>query len=270
MPSPFPGMDPYLENPSLWPDVHIELISAMRGTLNRLLGARYATRIQERIYVSTDDDPGRIVLIPDVPIASRPAKNGSSAKLRKTASPDVAEPLVLETLLDEEVREPYLEVIDTANHKVVTVIEVLSPANKIAGSKGLESFRGKRDAIMRSHAHWVEIDLLRGGVSLALRERIRPHEYFVHVSPIKLRSRGLVWPVRLSQRLPAIRIPLRSGDEDVLLDLQDALNSAYDRAGYDWLIDYAKQPVPRLTSQWAKWADRYLRDKGVRPPKSSD
>ena len=226
MPSPFPGMDPYLEKPSLWPDVHVEMISAMRGALNRLLGARYATRIQERIYVSTESDPGRVALIPDVQIAPRPHKNGSAAKLRKTASPDVAEPLVLETFLDEEVREPYLEVIDTASDRVVTVIELLSPASKVARSEGLESFRGKRDAIMRSQAHWVEIDLLRRGVSLSLRERIRPHEYFVHVSPVKLRRRGWVWPIRLSQRLPAIRIPLRSGDDDVVLDLQIVLDTA--------------------------------------------
>ncbi len=172
---------------------------------------------------------------------------------------------MLVTLLDEEVREPYIEIVDAASRKVVTVIEVLSPANKYSRSQGLKSFREKRKTIMRSSTHWVEIDLPRRGVSLALRKRIRPHEYLVHVSPVQIRNNGWVWPIRLSQRLPVVRIPLRLGDDNVGLDLQAVLDAAYDRAGYQRSIDYTKEPVPGLSPIWTEWSDRWLREKGLRP-----
>jgi hypothetical protein len=264
MPSPFPGMDPYLEKPSLWPDVHIELISAIRAALNLQLDPSYFAQIQERIYISTEDDPGRVVLSPDVQITS-PTLEGRPATLTSEAGVlEIAEPLVLQTLLDEEIREPYLEIIDAGSRKVVTVIEVLSPTNKFSRSQGLKSFRQKRTAIMKSRSHWVEIDLLRRGVSLALRKRIQPHEYFVQVSPVQVRTRGWVWPIQLSQRLPVIRIPLRRGDDDVRLDLQAVLDTAYDHAGYARVIDYTKVPVPSLKPPWALWSDRLLREKGLR------
>ena len=268
MPSPFPGMDPYLEKPSRWPDVHIELISAIRAALNRQLASSYFAQIQERIYISTEDDPGRAELSPDVQVTSQTIEGRPSTPTGEVGNVEIAEPLVLETLLDQDVREPFLEIIDAESRKVVTVMEVLSPTNKFSRSQGLKSFRQKRNTIMKSRSHWVEIDLLRRGVSLALRKRIRPHEYFVHVSPVHLRTRGWVWPIRLSQRQPLVRIPLRRGDDDVWLDLQAVLDTAYDRAGYGRVIDYTKEPVPPLKPHWAEWSDRWLREKGVRPSES--
>jgi Protein of unknown function (DUF4058) len=264
MPSPFPGMDPYLEKPFRWPDVHIELISEIRAALNRQLDSSYFAQIQERIYISTEDDPGRVELSPDVQVTSQTSEGRAPTPTGETGTVEIAEPLVLETLLDEEIHEPYLEIIDAESRKVVTVIEVLSPTNKFSRSQGLKSFRRKRNTIMKSRSHWVEIDLLRRGVSLELRKRIRPHEYFVHVSPVHLRTSGWVWPIRLSQRLPVVRIPLRRGDDDARLDLQAVLDTAYDRAGYGRVIDYTKEPIPSLKPPWAEWSDRWLREKGVR------
>ena len=209
MPSPFPGMDPYLEKPSHWPDVQIELIGAIRATLNRQLDSTYFAQIQERIYISTEDDPGRIELSPDVQVTSQGIEGRASTASGEAGNVEIAEPLVLETLLDEDIHEPFLEIIDAESRRVVTVIEVLSPANKFSRSQGLKSFRQKAPYHHEIASHWVEIDLLRRGISLPLRKRIRPHEYFVHVSPVHLRTRGWVWPIRLSQRLPVVRIPLR-------------------------------------------------------------
>src|SRR5262245_32309231 len=125
MPSPFPGMDPYLEKPSRWPDVHHELISEIRARLNRELGPRYHAEIQERVYISTGDDPGRSILIPDVQVSS-PSRG---RRLPMPAAPgggvEIAEPMVLETLIREEIRQPYVEIIHVENRKVITVIEVL-------------------------------------------------------------------------------------------------------------------------------------------------
>jgi Protein of unknown function (DUF4058) len=269
MPSPFPGMDPYLEKPTRWRDVHIEVITAIRAALNLQLESSYFAQIQERIYISTEDDPGRVELSPDVQVTSQTLEGRPSMPAGEVGSVEIAEPLVLETLLDEDIREPSLEIIDSESRKVVTVIELLSPAKKFSRLQGLKSFRQKRNTIMKSRSHWVEIDLLRRGVSLALRKRIRPHEYFVHVSPVHLRTRGWVWPIRLSQRLPVVRIPLRRADDDFELDLQAVLDTAYDRAGYRRVIDYTKEPFPSLKPLWAEWSDRWLREKGLRLTESA-
>jgi Protein of unknown function (DUF4058) len=111
--------------------------------------------------------------------------------------------------------------------------------------------------------------LLREGVSLVRRAAIPEHEYFVHVSPEKRRPQGLVWTIRLSQRLPVIPVPLRTGDDDAPLDLQAVLDTAYDHAGYHRVIDYTKEPVPPLKPEWRESSDRWLREKGLRPSESA-
>jgi hypothetical protein len=269
MPSPFPGMDPYLEKPTRWSGVHLELISGIRATLNGQLSARYYAEVQERVYVYSEDGADENDWVPDIYVSLQAAGGPSAITSAEGHRGEDAEPLALETFVDEEVREPFLEILDAENHQVVTVIEVLSPANKVTRSDGLESFRAKRRSIMKSRSHWVEIDLLRRGVSLALRKRIRRHEYMVHVSPSDRRPIGLVWPIPLSQRLPVIPIPLRPGDDDSPLDLQAVLNAAYDRARYGRVIDYTQEPVPPLSKQWKEWSDRLLREKGLRPEKKA-
>ncbi len=163
------------------------------------------------------------------------------------------------------IHEAYLEVLDTSNDQVVTVIEILSPANKVPGADGLKSLEVKRNEVMRSSTHWVEIDLIREGVSLIPTKPLPEHEYLVLVSSAKRRPDSYLWPIRLSQRLPVIPIPLRAGDDDAPLDLQSVLDTAYDHASYDTDIDYTKDPVPSLKPPWAEWSDRWLREKGMRP-----
>jgi hypothetical protein len=266
MQSPFPGMDPYLEDPSLWPDVHHGLISEMQAVLNRQLRPQYHVRVEERVYISDENDPGRKAIVPDVaqkrgqePIAKWP--EGCSALL----VPDpFSEPLILTTLIEDEIHEARLEVIDTNQQAVVTVIELLSPTNKINGSRGRASYEQKRRELMTSTSHFVEIDLLREGDHLHTRELLPPAEYYVHVSRKDRRPKGYVWPIRLSQRLPVIGIPLKEGDPDAELDLQAVLATAYERAAYDLQIDYRSEPTPRLMPEMAEWANTLLTSKGMR------
>jgi hypothetical protein len=176
----------------------------------------------------------------------------------------VAEPVELTTLIDDEIHEARLEVIDSKERGVVAVIEVLSPTNKVAGSRGQASYQQKRVEVMNSPSHFVEIDLLRAGVPIQCRELLPKGDYFVHVSRKHRRPKGVVWPILLTQRLPVVAIPLKPEDPDAGLDLQAVLNTAYDRAAYDLEIDYRSDPVPPLPDEYVKWADGLLRSRGLR------
>ncbi len=183
-------------------------------------------------------------LIPDgvfsLPISSSshlPEPKRRMSPSGANAATSIAEPIITGTLLDDKVHEYYLEVIKASDRKVVTAIEVLSPTNKIAGADGLDGFLEKRDQVMRSSTHWVEIDLLRAGISPILAVACPEHEYLVHISPNDRRPNGFIWAIRLNRPLPVVRIPLRPKDGDTPLDLQTVLDTAYDRAGYDTEID---------------------------------
>jgi hypothetical protein len=257
-------MDPYLERPGLWPDVHLGLISEIQASLNRLVRPKYHVRVEERVYISDEDDPGRVAIVPDLRVEAR---RGHEARTNGAAPEpllEAAEPVVITTLIEDEIHEPRLEVVDVGQRAVVTVIEILSPMNKIAGSRGRASFESKRRDIMNSPTHWVEIDLLRTGKRFSARERIPACDYVVHISPAPLRPKGLVWPIQLSQRLPVVPIPLLPPDPEAGLDLQEVLNTAYDRAGYDLAVDYRSEPVPPLNAESAEWAHRLLVERRLR------
>jgi hypothetical protein len=255
-------MDPYLEDPGVWPDVHHELISSARELLTPQLRPKYFVRVELRVYVSPDDDPGRRAIVPDLRVLEQtPRVEGLQPG--GVATLEVAEPIAV-TLVDEEIREARLEVIDREYREVVTVIEIVSPTNKIIGSAGRESFLQKRSEVLASSSHWLEIDLLRDGARLIHVPTVPPYDYSVRLSRAKDRGTTWVWPIRLQQRLPVIPVPLKGDDPDAKLDLQVALSTAYDRAGYDLDIDYKKEPDPPLSPEQAAWADQLLRSKGLR------
>ena len=261
MPSPFPGMDPYLEDPRRWRDVHHRLISAASDRLTERLRPHYLVRIEERVYLSDDADPGRKAIEPDLRVFR--AREGSSPWSPGTGAA-VMEPIAITTVLDEEVREARLEIRDATTRRVVTVIEVLSPANKISNAKGRRNYSAKRREVMESGAHLVEIDLLRRGRRYYADPILPPHEYSVHLSKAGERPRAFVWPIRLSERLPTVAVPVLPEHPDAPLDLQSLVDSAYDRGGYDYDLDYSQLPVPPLKGEWAEWADRLLIEKGLR------
>jgi hypothetical protein len=258
-------MDPYLEDPGLWPDVHHQVIGEIRDLLGGRLRPRYVVRIEERVYISDELDPGRSVIVPDLQITTRRGQERSPVHRTGPGGVNVIEPVKATVLIDDEIHEARLQIIDREKQTIVTVIEVLSPSNKVAGSRGRESFERKRQEVMDSPTHWVAIDLLRAGVGIRTRETLPPHEYLVHVSRGRRHPRGEFWPIRLPQRLPTIPIPLKGDDPDAPLDLQAVLETAYDRAGYDLSVDYTRDPTPPLPEEWAAWADELLKARGLRP-----
>ncbi len=167
-------------------------------------------------------------------------------------------------MFEEEIREPFLKVVERESRQVVTVIEMLSPTNKVAGSRGRQQYLEKRADVLRSDTNWVEIDLLREGEPVIVRELYPPCEYTVHVSRKTGRPKGVVWPIRLQQRLPAVGIPLKNGDPDAELDLQPILASVYDGGAYAFKIDYGRDPMPPLPPGLARWANKPLKQKKLR------
>jgi hypothetical protein len=250
-------MDPYLEDPNHWPNVHYGLIAEIQAQLNSKLRPRYVATIEIRAYVEPVDDPAsELYRIPDCPVESLP----------RSPQPEwTDEPVELPTMdLSDEIEEALIIIVEPRSREVATVIEVLSPSNKVPGAQGRRSYTKKRDDVMHSPAHWVEIDLLRSGRPTFPRGRLRP-EYAVHVSRAERRPKGLVWPVRLRAPLPIVSIPLRGGDPDVPLDLQAVLSAVYDRGAFDLLIDYREPPTPPLAPDADAWADALLRQRGLRP-----
>jgi hypothetical protein len=255
MPSPFPGMDPYLESPHIWPDVHHELISRIQAQLNRDLRPRYVARIQVRQYISDDDDPGREAIIPELPI--------ERAKKSKQTTGAVMEPEIIPYLIDDEIKEARLEIRHQDSDALVAIIEVLSPTNKIHGSKGRESFMEKRRNTLESSVHWIEIDLLRAGIPSVTRPPLKPSDYRILMYRAKER-RGRCWRFSVRQPLPTIGIPLHGKDPEIPLDLGKVFREAYEHGAYDLSIDYRREPATAFSKADKAWAHQLLREYGVR------
>lgn len=259
MPSPFPGMDPYLEHPALWPDVHHELAAQLRRQLQERVGPRYYVALGERVYLEA---PVAGQLVPDAVVIERPgerapaASAGSPTSAAGAAGAAVADAPAI-VLLDEfEVREPFLEVRDLhREHRVVTVIEVLSPANKRPGA-GREEYLRKQHEVLGSAAHLLELDLLRGGAPTVAvpASRATRTAYRVVVARADRRSQREVYERALQDPLPRVAVPLAAPDPDVVLDLPAALALAYEAGAYARRIDYATPPVPPLAPDDAAWA----------------
>lgn len=258
MPSPFPGMDPYLEAPEIWPDVHANLIIEIQASLNPNLRPHYVARVEQRIYISDDDDPGRVALVPDVRVDQTDKRRRNDIS-RPPSSLAIQEPLILPSLLDDEIQEPFIAVKHVDTDKLVTVIEVLSPTNKIHGSRGRKSFLDKRQEMLGSSIHWVEIDLLRGGVPSARFSAMTRTDYRFIVSRADERGKTKCWPFGVRQPFPIVGIPLREPDPDVPLDLGMVFEAVYARAAYDLSIDYRKEPSPPLKGADGKWAKDLLK-----------
>ncbi len=260
MPSPFPGMDPYLESPTIWPDVHHRFITGIQDALIASLRPRYVARVELRVYISDDDDPGRQVLVPDVRVEGPPKRKGTG-KARSVPALAIPEPLIVPTLMDEEIEEAFLKIIHVETEELVTIIELLSPSNKVRGSRGRASFMAKRHEIMNTEIHWVEIDLLRTGVPSVTDPPLRPSDYRILISRGDRRTRTRFWPISVRHPLPVIPIPLRGKDPEAPLDLGAVFRTGYDRAAYEMSVDYRKDPRPPLEGDDAKWARELLRGK---------
>ncbi len=246
MASPFPGMNPYLENPESWPEVHSRLIVAIADALNPQILPKYRVAIEQRIY-TLDSSEALLVGIPDVTVATRPT---STAPPVAVLAPP-ATPIQVRVPMPLEIRESYLQVRDRAKGDVVTVLEVLSPSNKRPGP-GRTAYTEKRRQVLASATHLVELDLLRHGDPMALQSGHVSSHYRILVSRGDQRPQADLYAFNLPQPLPSFPLPLKGNDPEPLVNGQALLNQVYDRAGYGVVIDYDSMPVPPLSE--ADWA----------------
>ncbi len=255
-------MDPYLEQH--WLDVHHALATYARDQLQRKLPRDLRARIEERVFVETDDEGQYRGIHPDVRVIEHPMPVSAGAAEGGVAT---AEPIVVRTA-DDPISQGYLEIVDASSgNRVVTVIEFVSPSNKVPG-EGRDLYLRKQREVIGAKANLVEVDLTRTGQrSLAARLTQIPRRY--HATYLVCVTRGWKWgqsevyPLPLAQRLPAIRAPLRQSDADVPLDLQTLIDQCYENGGYD-TIDYRQPLQPPLDPADLAWADEWLRAKGLR------
>ena len=252
MPSPFPGMDPYLEHPAIWPDVHQRLIVALADALGPQLRPRYRAAIEERVYVTDVEGPfflGR----PDLSVI----EIGPAAGPAMQAPVALVEPRIVQVPLLDRIREGYLEVREIATGDVVAVVELLSPTNKHPG-EGRRLYEEKRMQVLGTRTHLVEIDLLRGGEPMRMWGDGRDSHYRILVSRAERRPRAELYAFNLQDAIPPFPLPLRPGDEEPVVELGPLLHALYDRAGYDLAVDYTADSVPPLGADDAAWAGQLL------------
>lgn len=261
MPSPFPGMNPYLENPELWAEVQSWLVIAIADAIAPQLRPKYRVAVEKRVYQMIDDN-SILIGIPDVTVG-RSVTSIDKEKLNIAVASPPAKPITVNVPMPEEVREGYLEVREVGTGEVVVAIEVLSPKNKRPG-EGRKAYESKRQLVLGSLTHLIEIDLLRGGEPMAILGNQIKSDYRILVSRSEFRPRAELYPFGLQEQIPAFLLPLRRGDTERLVDLQALIHGVYDRAGFDLAIDYNCKPIPPLSEADAIWANELLQQQGLR------
>jgi hypothetical protein len=249
VPSPFPGMNSYFEQTVYWLDFHTEFLLALRRLLAPQVGPKYIVQLEEHIYIhDLAPEPRQRLGTADLLLVQPGGGELAQAALEVLEAP-------AEVWLPEQDVEkvPILEVRDRQGRELVTVIEHLSPSNKRVGDDR-EQYLAKRRELLRSPAHLVEIDFLRGWTPMP--QEGRPEcDYSVMVSRAERRRAADFWPIRLRDRLPVIPIPLRPPDAAARVDLQEVLHRAYDGPGYEHFI-YSGEPEPSLSANDAAWAQQ--------------
>jgi hypothetical protein len=272
-------MNPYFEHPGWWPAIHTDLIVSLRDTLVPALAETdYYVTIELREYELPLDELMNLelVAIGDVSITHEreparvpngsPRIDGAASEREAATGPNV---LTVTMPRPVPVRERYLEIRRPQTHDLITVIEILSPTNKMTG-RGRRQYEEKRLGIAETLTNLIEIDLLRAGEPLLVLYDLMPlpremaGDYRVLVSRGGHPRRSQLYPIALRQPLPSIPIPLRSGEEEPHVDLQQVLHTVYDRGAYGRGLNYQAEPAPPLPPDEAAWADRLLRERGLR------
>jgi hypothetical protein len=265
-------MDPYLEAPDIWPDLHDRLATYLSDHLNEMLPGPYYARLEARPEVGIAEEEGGRRIVPDVAVVRHPRPTGDGGGVAVLEAPRATLSGYLEVeMINEPTRHAYVEIRDPSRgHHLVTLIEIVSPNCKRAGADREAYFRKQRE-VLDSDASLIEIDLLRAGqrplasaaIEVALTARRPAPDYVVQVNRAWKRiapGTVQVFPVVITEPLPVFPVPLREGQDEVPLDLQFVFNRAYDRGPYRrGAVDYSQPPRPPLPAELAEWGRECVR-----------
>jgi len=252
MQTPFPGMDPYLEHPALWPDVHNSLIAAIRDALSPAVAPDYYVALERRAYLLRPDD---IVFVgrPDVSVITHRLPS-----LPKTA-PEFTGVMEVEVPMNDKVEESFLEIHEVRTGALVTLMELLSPVNKVH-PEGRAQYEQKREQVLHTRTNLVEIDLLRVGEPMAVYGRGARSDYRILISRSTQRPRAQLYAFSVRQPIPSFPLPLLPQDEEPMVELNTIVHDLYTRARFDLRLDYTQPPAPPLSDDDAEWAAALLAD----------
>lgn len=247
MGSPFPGVDPFLEDPAFWLDFHLRFINIWCEAVAEQLSDEYEARIGERVYLVEHDPEARKLILPDVAISGGDWQTGA----RSASGAMLLEPEVVPLEIPEGPREAYIEILHRPERSLVTVLELLSPTNKT--NPGRIEYLQKRTAILRQPVHLVELDLLQGGIRPPLKRAWPAGDYYYLISNYNSRPDALVYSWSLRDPLPTVPIPLREPDPDIQIDLAGVFATAYDRGRFRRALRYREACPAPLTAENQKW-----------------
>jgi hypothetical protein len=260
MSSPFPGMDPYLEDPAVWEEFHHVFITECMYFLSDRLPNSYIAKINERVELVSRSDAAAAQYLPDVAMLhERPVhqRQASEPTARAGVVAVAIAPVTIPSVESLEVREGYIEILRLPDYELITSIELLSPWNKYG--EGLGEYRHKRRSLVSRGVHVVEIDLLRRGRRTELAQPLPPGHYYAFAFRADRRPDVDVYAWGLRHPLPAISVPLQAPDPDVSLELKDVVNSAYDRGRYARKLRYNGAPPEPLSPEDSAWASEIVR-----------
>ena len=227
MPSPFPGMDPYLEDEKLWPEFHHALVAALYQALLPNLVDRYRARVGQRHYV--------------------------------------VEQALFTSIIRDEHHEEFIEVRQRSDGRLISLLDVVSPANKtLSAARG--AYLEKRQEAKSAGASLVEIDLILQGTPTLdySREGLPDWDYAVTVTRCTQPERFEIYTATLQKKLPRFRLPLAADDRDSVLDLQTVFSRCYDPGSFCGKIDYGRDPATTLVADDRKWLNDWLKQQTLR------
>jgi hypothetical protein len=227
MPSPFPGMDLYLEDEALWPVFHHQFVQSLHQILQPSLIDRYRARINQRHYVT--------------------------------------EQALFTSVLREEHHEDYIEIRQKSDGRLITLVDAVSPANKLTPA-GRAAYLAKRCECKNAKANLVEVDLVLQGQPMLeySRDGLPDWDYAVTVTRSTQPERFEIYTATLQKKLPRFRLPLAPDDRDTVLDLHTAFTRCYDQGGFASKIDYRKDPSTPLNDEDRQWLHEILRQQRLR------
>jgi hypothetical protein len=250
MKSPFPGMDPFLEQVAYWSDFHATFVNYWREAIADVLPPQYEATLGERVYLVERDPDERKLGYPDIAVT-----RGETSRAGTTASSAMAilEPVTIPLTILEGPRETYIEILHRPERSLVTALELLSPANKEA--PGRVEYLAKRRALLLQNTHLVELDLLISGRRLPFELPLPVANYYYFVSRAERRPDCQVYHWPIHQPLPILPVPLRDPDPDIQIDLSAVFVTAYERGRFFQRLAYQGTIPSCIGEEERRWIE---------------